>query len=95
MPGTMIGPGLIFGATPHTLISDDSGPKLALSAATGDAAADEKDGGTGETFAYTVHDVRTGTRLTRLAPRWARAHPNRGSAFRDRPDRRRCSPLAD
>ncbi|GAB3492956.1 PQQ-binding-like beta-propeller repeat protein [Nocardiopsis coralliicola] len=44
VPGTLTGPGLVFGAIEHTIISARSGPKLALTAETGRAAADEEDG---------------------------------------------------
>ncbi|GAA3724874.1 hypothetical protein HDA32_002986 [Spinactinospora alkalitolerans] len=44
VPGTMVGPGLVFAAIPHTVMSGESGPKVALSAATGEVVADENAG---------------------------------------------------
>ncbi|GAA1467724.1 pyrroloquinoline quinone biosynthesis protein [Nocardiopsis exhalans] len=46
VPGTLVGPGLVFAALPGSVMSDETGPKAALSALTGEVAADERDGGT-------------------------------------------------
>ncbi|MDA8368726.1 MAG: PQQ-binding-like beta-propeller repeat protein [Nocardiopsaceae bacterium] len=42
VPGTMVGPGLVFAAVEHTVMSDQSGPRLALDPSTGGVAADEE-----------------------------------------------------
>ncbi|ASU82649.1 hypothetical protein CDO52_07490 [Nocardiopsis gilva YIM 90087] len=44
VPGAVIGPGLVFGDMPGTVVSDDAGAKVALSPADGSVAADETDG---------------------------------------------------
>ncbi|WP_017570576.1 PQQ-binding-like beta-propeller repeat protein [Nocardiopsis halotolerans] len=44
VPGTWVGPGLVFAQISHTVMSEDTGPKVALAADTGAVVADEKDG---------------------------------------------------
>ena len=44
VPGTLVGPGLVFAALPGSVMSDETGPKVALDAASGDVVADEEDG---------------------------------------------------
>lgn len=44
VPGTLVGPGLVFAAVPHTVMSGQTGPRVALSASTGAVAADEEAG---------------------------------------------------
>src|SRR5690606_38842927 len=45
VPGTLVGPGLVFGAPAKSVMSADTGPKTALDPSTGRVAADEEDGG--------------------------------------------------
>ncbi|WP_017596649.1 PQQ-binding-like beta-propeller repeat protein [Nocardiopsis potens] len=45
VPGTLVGPGLVFGAPTKSIMSTDTGPKTALDPSTGAVAADEEDGG--------------------------------------------------
>ncbi|MBB6173330.1 hypothetical protein HNR23_003390 [Nocardiopsis mwathae] len=45
VPGAAIGPGLVFGDMPGTVVSDDGGAKVALSPADGSVRADENDDG--------------------------------------------------
>ncbi|GAA2008728.1 hypothetical protein GCM10009799_40550 [Nocardiopsis rhodophaea] len=44
VPGAVIGPGLVFGDMPGTVVSDDAGATVALSPADGSVQADETDG---------------------------------------------------
>ncbi|MFW5418870.1 PQQ-binding-like beta-propeller repeat protein [Nocardiopsis sp. CNT-189] len=44
VPGTLIGPGLVFGAATGSIMSTETGPKAALDPSTGAVAADEEDG---------------------------------------------------
>lgn len=46
VPGTLAGPGLVFAALPFSVLSTDTGPRMALDAATGKPVADEADGDT-------------------------------------------------
>ncbi|MEU0239104.1 PQQ-binding-like beta-propeller repeat protein [Nocardiopsis sp. NPDC006198] len=45
VPGTWVGPGLVFAQVAHTVMSADTGPAAALSADTGEVVADESRGG--------------------------------------------------
>ncbi|MFC6432302.1 PQQ-binding-like beta-propeller repeat protein [Nocardiopsis tropica] len=45
VPGTWVGPGLVFAQVAHTVMSADTGPAVALSADTGEVVADESRGG--------------------------------------------------
>lgn len=44
VPGTWVGPGLVFARVSHTVMSEETGPRVALAADTGAVAADEEDG---------------------------------------------------
>ena len=44
VPGTWVGPGLVFARISHTVMNEETGPKVALAADTGAVAADEEDG---------------------------------------------------
>ena len=44
VPGTWVGPGLVFAQVSHTVMSEETGPRVALAADTGAVAADEQDG---------------------------------------------------
>ena len=44
VPGTWVGPGLVFAQVSHTVMSEETGPKVALAADTGAVASDEEDG---------------------------------------------------
>ncbi|WP_231972523.1 PQQ-binding-like beta-propeller repeat protein [Nocardiopsis alborubida] len=44
VPGTWVGPGLVFARVSHTVMNEETGPKVALAAGTGAVAADEQDG---------------------------------------------------
>ena len=46
VPGTLSGPGLVFAAMQGSVMSDRTGPKVALDPNTGDVVADEQDGDT-------------------------------------------------
>lgn len=46
VPGTLVGPGLVFAAVQGSVMSDRTGPKVALDPNTGDVVADEQDGDT-------------------------------------------------
>ena len=44
VPGTLVGPGLVFAAIQGSVMSDHTGPKVALSPSTGAVVADENEG---------------------------------------------------
>ncbi|WP_026128553.1 PQQ-binding-like beta-propeller repeat protein [Nocardiopsis halophila] len=46
VPGTLVGPGLVFGASAGSVMGAADGPKAALDPSTGAVAADESEGGT-------------------------------------------------
>ncbi|WP_285730264.1 pyrrolo-quinoline quinone [Nocardiopsis sp. ATB16-24] len=46
VPGTWVGPGLVFAQIAHTVMNADTGPAVALSADTGAVVADERQGDT-------------------------------------------------
>ncbi|WP_431870988.1 PQQ-binding-like beta-propeller repeat protein [Nocardiopsis eucommiae] len=44
VPGTLVGPGLVFAAVAGSVMSEETGPRTALAATTGEVVADEDDG---------------------------------------------------
>lgn len=44
VPGTLVGPGLVFAAVSGSVMTEETGPRTALAAATGEVVADEDDG---------------------------------------------------
>lgn len=46
VPGTLVGPGLLLAAVEGSVMSNSTGPKVALDPGTGEVVADEEDGGT-------------------------------------------------